>query len=66
MRQAMLSPRQLAHIGIAPEPFRTGRNEYKWRCTPCNLGLQNGLTGARAHYDAVHAGTRPQLYVVAS
>lgn len=61
----MLSPKQLAHVGIAPDGFTANRNEHTWRCTPCNLGLQNGLTGARAHYDAVHAGTRPQLYVVA-
>ena len=59
----MLSPRQLAHVGIAPEGFHP---TCQWRCTPCNLGLQGGLTGARAHYDCVHAGTRPHLYVVAS
>lgn len=60
----ILSPRQLAHVGIIRDHYRPGHG-LDYRCTPCNLGLQNGLTGARAHYDVVHAGTRTQLYVVA-
>ena len=64
MRQAMLSPKELANVGIALDPFRPG-HDRGWRCAPCNLGLQNGLTGAREHYRAVHVGLSPKLYLVA-
>lgn len=57
------SPKYLARAGIARDFYRAG----EYRCTSHNIGLQNGLTGAREHYLQMHvASERPKLYVVAS
>lgn len=59
---AMTSPNTLATHGIARDLYRPG-----WHCYTCRVQLQNGLTGARAHYDQVHALAEldpPALYVL--
>lgn len=58
----MTSPNTLARFGIAPDLYRPG-----WHCNTCRVQLQNGLTGARAHYDQVHVLAEldpPALYVL--
>ena len=60
-----LSPKQLAHAGIALDPYRLG-GEREWYCQPCKLRLQNGLTGAREHHLHVHRNITPHLRLVAS
>lgn len=58
----MTSPNTLARFGIGPDLYRAG---HPWFCRPCNVRLQNGLSGAREHYDQVHiGGITPALYLV--
>ena len=57
----MLSPKFLTRAGIDNDHYRAGQ----YRCTHCNIGLQNGLTGAREHYRQVHVhADRPTLHLV--